>query len=438
MSVIKIWQTIQPDFRQNWKSLLGKLSLDGVILEQRDRLEIVRQIIARVRAEGDPAVSDLTARHDKVTLTPEQFRIPPEQLQQAHEALEPSLLEAVRASIANVRAYQKAIKVQPPADPDKDGVRLGLRQYPMGRVGVCIPGASAPLVSTVIMTAVPALVAGVREIAVISSPSYEGSIHPAILGVCHEIGINEVYRISGAQGVAALGLGTQTIQRVDKIVGPSSWWGQMAKRELYGLVDIDSVAGPSEVLIVADTSARADWVAADMLSQAEHDPGSAILLTDSTELADAVVDQIELQLNALSRAQGTRRCIEQFSAIIVTRDMSEAGDLCNEFAPEHLQVITADADAFSQRLVTAGAVFLGPHTPVAVGDYYAGPSHTLPTGTSARFFGPLSVNDFFKYSSVTRYDANALKQAAGHIGTLADAEGLDAHHKSVDIRLRWE
>jgi len=435
MASLRIFSTAEEEFSSQWRALRDKLSLAGALLDDRKRLEQVRAILEQVRTGGDAAVAELTAKFDGVTLTQNKFRVSDDALQKAHQQMDPELLAALRQSIANVRHYQEAIAVKGPVDWSIDGARLGLRYRAMKRVGVCVPGASAPLVSTVIMTVVPAQVAGVKEIAVISSPSYEGSIHPAVLGVCFELGVTEVYRISGAQAVAALAFGTETIAKVDKIVGPSSWWGQLAKKELYGLIDIDSFAGPSEVLILADETARADWVAADMLSQAEHDPGSAVLITPSKALAEAVADEVETQLSQLNRAEGTRRCIDQFSAVIETKDMDEAVALANDFAAEHLQVLCDDSDAVAERIENAGAIFIGHYTPVAVGDYYAGPSHTLPTGGSARFFGALCVNDFYKTTSIISYDAKALKQANEAIGKIADAEGLDAHKRSVTIRI---
>jgi histidinol dehydrogenase len=434
MASLRIFRTAEADFTSQWQGLRDKLSLAGELLDNRQRLEQVRAILDQVRTGGDKAIAELTAKFDNVTLTPDQFRITLEALKKSHDQMDPDLLAALRQSIANVRAYQQAIKIKPPADWTENGATLGLRYHPIKRVGVCVPGASAPLVSTVIMTVVPAQVAGVENIAVISAPSCNETIHPTILATCYELGVTEVYRVSGAQAVAALAFGTETIPKVDKIVGPSSWWGQLAKKELYGLIDIDSFAGPSEVLILADETARPDWVAADMLSQAEHDPGSAVLLTPSETLAKAVAEEVETQLEQLSRTEGTRRCIDRFSAVIVTKDMDEAVALANDFAAEHLQVLCDDSDGIAERIKNAGAIFIGHYTPVAVGDYHAGPSHVLPTGGSARFFGVLCVNDFLKQSSIISYNADALKQASTAIEKIANAEGLDAHTRSVTIR----
>jgi histidinol dehydrogenase len=299
-----------------------------------------------------------------------------------------------------------------------------------------VPGASAPLPSTVIMTAVPAQVAGVKEIAVVSPPRYEGSIHPVILAVCHELGIKEVYRIGGAQAVAALAFGTQTIRKVDKIVGPGNQWVTLAKKEVFGIVDIDSVAGPSEVLIVADESANPAWVAADMLSQAEHDPGSAVLLTTSDKLAQSVLKELDMQLGQLKRSQQTAACLSQCSMIIVAKDMEEVISLANEFAAEHLQIqCGSQSQSVAQKITNAGAIFVGEYSPVAVGDYWAGPSHTLPTGQSAKFFSALSSNDFIKATSIIEYDKQKLAKSAADIIRLAETEGLDAHARSVSARI---
>ncbi|MBN1846082.1 MAG: histidinol dehydrogenase [Sedimentisphaerales bacterium] len=437
MGNLKIVQTRQADFRSQWRQLLGKLTLQAALLDDTRRLEQVRQIVAQVRSGKDAALAELTARIDRVELEPREFRVPEPQLQEAHERMDPELLAALRQSIANVREYQEAIKVKHIDDWTQDGVRLGVRYRPIRRVGVCVPGASAPLVSTAVMTAVPAQVAGVKEIAVISAPKPEhnNSIHPDILGVCWELGITEVYRISGAQAVAALAFGTKTIPKVDKIVGPGGWWVQLAKKEVYGLVDIDSFAGPSEVLILADDSANPAWVAADMLSQAEHAPGSAVLLTDSESLAAAVAKQLDTQLDQLGRSENTRQCVAEFCRAVVTRDIDELVELANEFAAEHVQVQCRDSEAIAERVVNAGAMFIGHHTPVATGDYLAGPSHTLPTGGSARFFSALNVNDFIKQTSVIGYDEQALQNAAKAIEAMANAEGLDAHARSVSRRV---
>jgi len=436
MSSLNVIKTTEVNFDRCWRQLRQKLSLESELVGNQKRLEQVRQIIAQVRQHGDKALAELTAAYDNVQLEPEEFRVSRQAMHQAHRQMDPELLKALRRSIANVRDYQQAVKISAQPDWTTNGMRLGLRYRPLQRVGVCVPGASAPLVSTVIMTVVPAQVAGVEEIVVISSPSYHNSIHPAILGLCYELNVNEVYRVSGAQAVAALAFGTRQIAKVDKIVGPSNWWGQLAKKEVFGLVDIDSFAGPSDVLIIADDSADPQWLAADMLSQAEHAPGSAVLVTDSENLALETAQQLELQLNQLSRAEQTRQCVRQDSLAVVAQSMDQVIALANEFAPEHLQVQTKNSDAVAEQIVNAGAIFIGYLSPVATGDYYAGPSHTLPVGGSSRFFSALSVNDFLKQSSIISLNQQALNQAAADIDTIALTEGLDAHARSVQIRIK--
>ena len=436
MPSLAIIKTADPNFRQTWRQLLSNLTLEAALMGDRERLEKVRHIVDQVRQHGDEAVARFTADFDGVKLAPADFRIASKALQQAHKQLEAKLLAAFRKSMENVRNYQQAIKIKQPFDWRREGVRLGVRYRPIKRIGVCIPAASAPLVSTVIMTVVPAQVAGVEEIAVISAAKKDcdNSIHPTILGLCQELKVSEVYRVSGAQGIAALAFGTGHIKKVDKIVGPGSWWGQLAKKEVYGLVDIDSFAGPSEVLIIADDSARAEWVAADLLSQAEHAPGSAVLLTDSAELARAVVGQVDEQLDQLDRSRQTRECVKDYCLAVVTKDMTETIALANEFAAEHVQIQCRNSDEIAEKIINAGAIFIGSHTPVATGDYYAGPSHTLPTGGSARFFSALNVNDFIKQTSIISYNEAALQKAAEDIKTIAAAEGLDAHARSVSRR----
>ena len=433
---IQILYTNNEDFCVNWQAYKVKFSLEGVLLEQQDRRNAVQSIIERVITGGDRAIAEMTAEFDGVEITPDNFRVSNDELAKAHSELEPELLNALRSAIENVREYQTKIKVSAPDDwTRKNGEKLGVRYTALNRIGACVPGASAPLPSTVIMSVVPAQAAGVKETAVISAPRFNGDIHPVIKGVCHELNVTDVYRISGAQAVAALALGTKTIKKVEKIVGPSNIWGQLAKKEMFGLVDIDSFAGPSDVLVLADKTANAEFVAADMLSQAEHAPGSAVLITDSTELADAVSKEIEKQLAQLGRAEATRSCIEDDSLIVVAQDMNECISLTNDFAAEHLQIECDNADEIAGKIENAGAIFIGHYCPVACGDYFAGPSHTLPTGGSSKIFGPLNVNDFLKQSSIINYNKDALANAGEAIQKIADVEGLDAHARSVSRRL---
>ncbi len=379
--------------------------------------------------ERDKAIAKLTKKFDGgVELTPKRFQVSKEDLEKAHKEIDTGLLASLRKAIENVRKYQTEIFIGNFKHP-------GIKYTPIRRVGICVPGASAPLPSTVIMTAVPAQVAGVKEIVVVSPPRYNGDIHPVTLAVCYELGIDEVYRIGGAQAVMALAKGTKTILNVDKIVGPGNQWVQMAKRKVFGLVGIDSIAGPSEVLIIANDDANPAWVAADMLSQAEHYPGSAILFTDSQDLAKKVLSELKRQVEQLSRAKETKECLKKLSAIIVFDDMSDVVDWANLLAAEHLEVqCGSESKKIADQIKNAGAIFIGDYSPVAVGDYWAGPSHTLPTARGARYASALTSNDFIKSTSIIEYDKEKLAESADDIIRLAEAEGLDAHAKSIKIR----
>jgi histidinol dehydrogenase len=393
----------------------------------------VAQIIENVWDQGDKAVADYTYQFDKVKLSPSQFRISSNELKKAHQQIDKKLLSSIRKAIANVKKYQKEIfiglakNISGPA---------GIRYTALKRVGICVPGASAPLPSTVIMTAVPAQVAGVKEIVVVSPPRYKGSIHPTILATCYELGITEVYRIAGVQAVAALALGTKTIKPVDMIAGPGNQWVSTAKKMVYGQVKIDSIAGPSEVLIIADKTANPAYIAADMLSQAEHAPaGGAVLFTDSKTLANNVIVKLNEQLELLPRKTQTLDILKKFSLVAVFKSIVDCACWANKFATEHLEIQCGKKSRqIASKIENAGAIFIGEYSPVAVGDYWAGPSHTLPTGGCARFSSALTSNDFVKSISIIEYDRRKLKKSADDIIRLAQAEGLDAHAKSVKIR----
>ena len=422
----------QPDFVTN----LSKLRF-AVVHAARFRIdskenESLRHIVQAVMKKGDEAVCEFTEKFDGVRLTPGQFRISKQDLIKAHKEIDKQLLASLREAIENVRKYQTEIFI---GKSKSCSGGTGIKYTPIKRVGICVPGASVPLPSTLIMTAVPAQAAGVEEIVVVSPPRYKGSIHPVILAVCYELGIDEVYRIGGAQAVAALARGTNTIGKVDKIVGPGNQWVQMAKREVFGPVDIDSIAGPSEVLVIANDKANPVWVAADMLSQAEHAPGSAILFTNSQEVGEKVLDELKKQVKQLDRAVAVSECLKKFSGIVVFENMEDVIKWANDFAAEHLQIQCGnESREIADRIENAGAIFIGDYSPVAVGDYWAGPSHTLPTGMTAKFFSALSANDFIKSTSIIKYDKKKLAESADDIIRLAEAEGLDAHAKSVKIR----
>jgi histidinol dehydrogenase len=393
----------------------------------------LQEIILNVNRDQDKAVSVYTEKFDRVKLTPEQFLVDKNELEKAHEQITPELLSSIRKSIKNVRKYQEEIFV---GSGKKCSGGTGIKYTPIKRIGICVPGASAPLPSTVIMCAVPAQVAGVEEIVVVSPPRHNNSIHPITLAACYELGIYEVYRIGGAQAVAALASGTETIGKVYKIVGPGSTWVQMAKAEVFGVsVDTDSIAGPSEILIIASDDANPAWVAADMLSQVEHAPGSAVLFTVSEKLAEKVLSEIKRQVEHLGRTQDAIECLNKYSGIFVFEEMNDVIHWANNFAPEHLEIqCGGKSGEIAGRIENAGAIFIGDYSPVAVGDYWAGPSHTLPTGRSAEFFSALSANDFIKSTSIIEYSKEQLAESAEDIIRLAEAEGLDAHAKSIKIR----
>jgi histidinol dehydrogenase len=411
------------------KNVSGAATFDPTSAEGKK----VVQIITDVKKQGDKAVSRYTLAFDKIKLTPAQFKISQQELKKAHQQIDKKLLASIRKAIANVKKYQQEIFI----GRNKSFGSTGIKYSPISRAGLCIPGASAPLPSTVIMTAVPALVAGVKEIGVVSPPRYKGSIHPTILATCYELGITEVYRIGGVQAVAALAIGTKIIKPVDMIAGPGNKWVSTAKKMVYGQVKIDSIAGPSEVLIIADKTANPAYIAADMLSQAEHAPsGGAVLFTDSKTLANNVVENLSKQLNPLPRKIQTLEILKKFSLVAVFKSIGDCIDWANKFATEHLEIQCGkNSKKIAEKIKNAGAIFIGEYSPVAVGDYFAGPSHTLPTGGCARFSSALTSNDFVKSISIIEYDRNKILKSAEDIIRLAQAEGLDAHAKSVKIRL---
>lgn len=425
---IFIYATSGPEWHERIREIHAAVRMTTYFEDGSEDDKRLCEILRRVKTGKDSAIQEYTLELDGVPLTPEDFRIQKPAIEKAHREIEQNLLASIRRAIENVRNYQTEIfigKIK----------HVGIKYTPIQRVGVCVPGASAPLPSTVIMTVVPAQVAGVKEIVIVSPPRYKGSIHPVILAVCNELGIEEVYRIGGAQAIATLAFGTQSIRPVEKIVGPGNAWVQMAKRKVFGIVDIDSIAGPSEVLIIANDKANPEWVAADMLSQAEHAPGSAVVFSDSKTLGRRVLEELKKQIDNLDRKEATLKCLLNFGAIIIFPDIDTIIQQANYFAPEHLEIqCGSDSKKMADRIINAGAIFIGDYSPVAVGDYWAGPSHTLPTGMTAKFFSALSANDFIKASSIIEYDKEKLAASAEDIIRLAEAEGLDAHARSIRIR----
>lgn len=436
MSVAPIFDATTPEGREQLIELRRRLSLTDLLVGHSPQLDSVQEVIQAVRERGDEALVELTERFDGASLSVDQLRVPIEERAEARRTLPEPLGDAIEHAIENLRRFQQHILHAQSEVLDVDGARMQIRFRPLRRVAVCVPGASAPLPSTAIHAIVPAQVAGVREIVMFAPPRYEGTIHPVTLAVAAELGIDEVYRLGTAQGVAAMALGTRTIRPVDKIVGPGSIYSQLAKKQLFGLCDIESFAGPSEIVIIADGSAHPEYVAADLLGQAEHDPGSAILITPDRDLVERVEQALERQIGELSRGDEAAKCLADYGAIVLVENLEQAAELAEAFAPEHLTIETDDPESLADRIDSAGAIFLGHLSPEALGDYVAGPSHILPTGGSARFFSGLSCLDFLRRTSMIRYEAAGLKRDGQAAATLADAEGLDAHANSVRIRLK--
>jgi len=400
--------------------------------------QVVARICGDVARDGLSAVLAYTSQLDHRNLDQDRIRVTPSDLRQAHELADKGLLQAIRRIRANITEFQESIRNQDVSlvrEASNGRVELRQRYAPLKRVGVCVPGGAAAYPSTLLMTVIPAQVAGVPQIAVVVPPTDFGGYNIDILATCQELGVSEVYRIGGAQAVAAMAYGVAGLERVDKIVGPGNLFVALAKRHVYGEVDIDCMAGPSEVVVLADETARADFVAADLISQAEHSPGASVLITWSEPLLDAVEQQLSEQLGRLPRGDLARQSLQDYGALILARTAQEACELSDSLAPEHLHISTSDPEDLLPQVQNAGAIFLGHETPVAVGDYVAGPSHVLPTGGSARFDNGLCANDFLKRSSVIRYDQAALRSVADDVRLMAATEGLTAHAASVDIRL---
>ena len=399
-------------------------------------IESVRRIVADVRRDGDKAVFRYVRLLDGVRLGAASVRVPQREILAATKKVSAGFLRAARAAIANVGRFQRHILDREPKDLVSWGRRTGVRLVPIRRAGIHVPGFSAVLPSSAIMSIVPAQTAGVEEIAVCTPPRADGTVCPEILACCALTGVKEVYRVGGAQAIAAMAFGTKSIPKVDIIVGPGNMFTTLAKKEVFGEVAVDLLAGPSEVLVLADSSADPAVVASDILGQAEHAPAAAVLVTPSPKLATAVLAEVERQLAALPRRQRTAAVLEEYSLVVVTRTMDDAIAVTNGFAPEHLQITTRNDAAALAKIRSAGTVFVGRWTPIAAGDYYAGPSHTLPTGGTAAFASGLSAWTFLRRMSVVSYDERALAKDAPDIITLAEAEGLAAHAQSVRARFR--
>jgi len=395
--------------------------------------QVVERICRDVRNRGIQAAIEYTKKIDGVELTPSTVRVSSDVIKAAHEKAEKPFLECIRRIRTNIEEFQRAI-LHHDVRIERPGGYLAERYLPLKRVGVCVPGGAAAYPSTVLMTVVPALVAGVQQIAIIAPPTRFGAFNPDILATCAELGVSEVYSLGGAQGVAALAYGTEATPKVDKIVGPGNLFVALAKKYVYGDVDIDSIAGPSEVAIIVDETANPKYTALDLIAQSEHSPGVSVLIGWNVEVLRRVITALEECLGTLDRGLLAKRCLEDFGAVVVVKDEDQACQVADDLAVEHLQIATHDPEKLAQKIHHAGAVFLGHYTPVALGDYAAGPSHVLPTGGTARFASALSANDFVRATSILYFDQSGLENLAEDVALLATREGLTAHRESVTVR----
>jgi histidinol dehydrogenase len=422
--------TTDPEFESAFQTLLGQKREEAEDIDQA-----VAAIIADVRNRGDQAVIDLTQRFDRLTLTPETLAFSPEETEAEIAKVSPEDRTALELAADRIRAYHARQKPQDESWTDSLGAMLGWRWTPVSAAGLYVPGGLASYPSSVLMNAIPAKVAGVEHL-VIACPTPGGAVNPLVLLAAQIAGVDKVYRIGGAQAIAALAYGTQTIGAVDKITGPGNAFVAAAKRRVFGRVGIDMIAGPSEILVIADADNDPDWIALDLLSQAEHDASTqSILITDSPAFGQAVAEAVAKRLETLDRRAIAGAAWAENGAIILTRDLAEATRLSNRVAPEHLELCTADPEALARDITHAGAIFLGAYTPEAIGDYIGGPNHVLPTARSARFSSGLSVLDFMKRTTLAKMTPEALKAIGPAAERLAISESLEAHGLSVRARL---
>lgn len=418
----------------NWCERLG--SVEGSGPELGERIAAVRAIVEEVRTRGDAAVADYTERFDGVRLAPEDFELTPEEIDAGVAQTDPELRRILEKAFENIARFHAQHLRESWVETFADGSRLGQRVTPLERAGVYVPGGTAFYPSSVLMNIAPARVAGVSEIVMASPPSWRGSIHPAVLAAARIAGATRVFRVGGAQAVAALAYGTEHFPKVMKITGPGNIYVALAKAQVRDAVEIDSEAGPSEVVVLAEEDANPAHVAAELLAQAEHDEEAmAVLITPSAGLAEAVTARVAEEAARLPRRDIIEKSLAKHGAIIVTRGLDEAVALTNLIAPEHLSIQTSDPRAVSERIVNAGAIMIGGMTPVAAGDYFAGPNHILPTGRRARYQSPLTAEDFRKVTSILEYSPERLRAEAADIQAFAEAESLTAHARSIEVRL---
>ncbi len=397
--------------------------------------DTVNEIVNRVREEGDKALHDYTLQFDKVEITPDNMAVTREEIEEAYRMVEPELVEIIKKSAENIRVYHEKQKQYSWFDSKPDGTILGQKVTALSRVGVYVPGGKAAYPSSVLMNILPAKVAGVDSLIMVTPPGKDGKVNPGTLVAADIAGCDAIYKVGGAQAVAALAFGTATIPKVDKIVGPGNIFVALAKKAVFGFVSIDSIAGPSEILVLADETANPRFVAADLLSQAEHDEmASAILVTTSKELAKQVSAEVDKFVEQLSRKEILTKSLDNYGYILVAETMEDAIDAANEIASEHLEIVTKNPFDTMTRIKNAGAIFLGEYSSEPLGDYFAGPNHVLPTNGTAKFFSPLSVDDFIKKSSIISYSKEALQAVHKDIEKFAESEHLTAHANSIKVR----
>lgn len=395
----------------------------------------VREIIEKVKSNGDCALFEYTKKFDQFELNAQNIRVSDQDIRDAYDSMDPELVRVIRESAENIRHFHQKQLRNSWFDTKEDGSILGMKITPIARAGIYVPGGKAAYPSSVLMNAIPAKVAGVRELIMVTPPGADGKINPGTLVAADLAGVDRIYRAGGAQAIAALAFGTKSIPRVDKITGPGNIFVALAKKAVYGYVSIDSVAGPSEILVLADDTADPGYVAADLLSQAEHDElASAILVTTSRELAEQVSRETDRFIRELSRGEIIQKSLDNYGHILVADTMEDAIDAANEIASEHLEIMTADPYQVMTKIRNAGAIFIGEYSSEPLGDYFAGPNHILPTNGTAKFFSPLSVDDFLKKSSIIAYSREALEEVHRDIEQFAEAEQLTAHANSIRVR----
>ncbi len=429
---MKVFYSSDDSFEENFDELLqrGKMDIEGVT-------NVVSGLLKEIQTEGNTAVKSQIAKFDRwEPANDEALLVSTDDMAKAYDAINPELRDALHLAYDRIESYHQKLMPKTWMDKESNGTILGQKVTAVDRAGLYIPGGKAAYPSSLLMNVIPAQVAGVEEI-VVCTPTPDDEINELLLAACHLCKVTQVFKVGGASAIGAMAYGTETIPKVDVITGPGNIFVATAKKLVYGEVNIDMIAGPSEIGILADESAREDYIAIDLLSQAEHDEmASSILITTDEELANKVSDKVEEFLGTLSREEIARKSIEERGAIIVTKDMDEAIDLMNEIAPEHLEVITQDPMSLLDSIKHAGAIFLGENTPEPIGDYVAGPNHTLPTGGTAKFYSPLSVEHFLKKSSIISMSKQGMQEIGGACAMIANTEGLTAHEESVRIRLR--